>query len=175
MSEVKLRPNDRIQIGPSALFLYKNVGKDHEASRPDTEEDPITFDFASEEVRIVDEGQNEEEIAAAKKQAAETQQAIDDINKRAKEEAEKAKEEANKLDQEADLLELGTDEDKEKAATIKAMALQKRRQIDQDTAKKVQVMMADELRKRQLQEEYLKIKEELGHLLPQINEANLAA
>lgn len=35
--------------------------------------------------------------------------------------------------------------------------------------------MADELRKRQMQEEYLKIKEELGHLLPQINEANLAA
>lgn len=50
MEEVKLRPNDRICIGPAALFIYKNKQKESEASMPDTEEDPITFDFASEEV-----------------------------------------------------------------------------------------------------------------------------
>lgn len=89
---------------------------------PDTEDDPITFDFAAEEVRQIDEGQNEEEIEAAKKQAAETQQAIENINRLAKEEADRAKEETNKLEQEANLLENGTDADKEKAANIKAMA-----------------------------------------------------
>lgn len=45
-SEVKLRPNDRITIGPSAMFLYKNVEHDDEASMPDPVDDPISFDFA---------------------------------------------------------------------------------------------------------------------------------
>lgn len=50
MEAVKLRPNDRIAIGPSALFLYKNVSKEAEASLPDTAANPITFDFADNEV-----------------------------------------------------------------------------------------------------------------------------
>ena len=50
MDNFRLKPNDRIAIGPTALFLYKNKKFEHEASMPDTEEDPISFDFASEEV-----------------------------------------------------------------------------------------------------------------------------
>lgn len=52
MSEVKLAPNDRIQLGPNSLFLYKNRKFEHEASIPDTEEDPITFESAQEEARL---------------------------------------------------------------------------------------------------------------------------
>ena len=45
-----LKPNDRICIGPSAIFLFKNKQKEEEASMPDADNDPITFDFAAEEV-----------------------------------------------------------------------------------------------------------------------------
>jgi hypothetical protein len=44
MNEVRLKPNDRICIGPSSMFIYKNKSKEHEASKPDTAEDPITYD-----------------------------------------------------------------------------------------------------------------------------------
>ena len=45
-----LRPNDRIAIGPSAIFLFKNKQNEADASMPDNEDDPITFDYAAEEV-----------------------------------------------------------------------------------------------------------------------------
>lgn len=47
---ILLKPNDRICIGPSAVFLYKNKANEAEASMPDPEDDPISFDFANEEV-----------------------------------------------------------------------------------------------------------------------------
>lgn len=50
MEGVILKPNDRICIGPSAIFLFKNKQKEEEASMPDPDDDPISFDFASEEV-----------------------------------------------------------------------------------------------------------------------------
>lgn len=43
-------PNDRVCIGPSAMFLFKNKQNEENASKPDTDEDPISYDFASEEV-----------------------------------------------------------------------------------------------------------------------------
>lgn len=46
----QLRPNDRICIGPSAFFIFKNRDKESEASMPDPEDNPITFDDAAEEV-----------------------------------------------------------------------------------------------------------------------------
>jgi len=45
-----LRPNDRISIGPAALFIYKNKQMESEASMADTSDDPITHEFASEEI-----------------------------------------------------------------------------------------------------------------------------
>ena len=45
-----LKPNDRIFIGPSAAFLLKYSSKEEQASIPDTNDNPITFDYASEEV-----------------------------------------------------------------------------------------------------------------------------
>lgn len=50
MEGVILKPNDRICIGPSAVFLFKNKSKEEEASMPDPDDDPISFDFANEEV-----------------------------------------------------------------------------------------------------------------------------
>jgi len=50
MNPVVLRANDRIAIGPSALFLYKCKAMEASASMPDTPENPITFDFADEEL-----------------------------------------------------------------------------------------------------------------------------
>jgi len=50
MEGVILKPNDRICIGPSAVFLFKNKEKEDDSSMPDPDDDPISFDFASEEV-----------------------------------------------------------------------------------------------------------------------------
>lgn len=87
MDQVKLRPNDRIQVGPSALFLFKNKEHEDEASMPDTEADPITFDFADNEVIEAEEAECGKELEAQKeslKKEAEAseQQALTDLNKK---------------------------------------------------------------------------------------------
>jgi hypothetical protein len=50
MEGVVLKPNDRICLGPSAMFLFKNKDKEAEASMEDPADDPISYDFACEEV-----------------------------------------------------------------------------------------------------------------------------
>ena len=49
-----LSPNDRICIGPSAIFLFKNKQKETADTKPDTDEYPISFDEASDEVYDVE-------------------------------------------------------------------------------------------------------------------------
>ena len=61
MDCVILKPNDRICLGPSAFFLFKNKADEENASMPDTDEDPITFDDASEEIVKYDTKIEEEE------------------------------------------------------------------------------------------------------------------
>lgn len=57
---VILMPNDRICIGPSAIFLFKNKAKEDDTTIPDPDDDPISFDFASEEViNFQDAGERE--------------------------------------------------------------------------------------------------------------------
>ena len=65
---VVLKPNDRICIGPSAIFIFKHRDRDSEASMPDTDEDPISFDFASEEVINVENAEQLEQEEIYKKQ-----------------------------------------------------------------------------------------------------------
>lgn len=55
-----LKPNDRICIGPSAIFLFKNKQKEADASMPDPDDDPISFDFAAEEVDNADNAEDKE-------------------------------------------------------------------------------------------------------------------
>jgi hypothetical protein len=50
MEGVQLKPNDRICIGPSSLFLFKDKQNEAQASMADTDENPITYDFACEEM-----------------------------------------------------------------------------------------------------------------------------
>ena len=45
-----LRSNDRICIGPMTIFLYINKLTEHDASMLDFSDNPITYDFASEEI-----------------------------------------------------------------------------------------------------------------------------
>ena len=54
MSGIRLRPNDRICLGPSSMFLFKHMAKAGDASRPDPEDDPITYDVALDEVNAED-------------------------------------------------------------------------------------------------------------------------
>ena len=54
MQSYVLQPNDRICIGPSAMFLFKNKAQEANASMPDTDDDPISYDFAAEEVSAIE-------------------------------------------------------------------------------------------------------------------------
>lgn len=57
MDPVTILPNDRIIIGGSSYFLYKNRAYEKMAKIPDTDENPITFDFADDEMLGNDEDQ----------------------------------------------------------------------------------------------------------------------
>lgn len=46
---VTLKPNDRIVFGMATPFLFKQTAKDAEASRVDTPDAPITYEFAMKE------------------------------------------------------------------------------------------------------------------------------
>jgi hypothetical protein len=50
MKGVRLKPNDRICLGSSSYFLFKNKQHEKEASMPDSETDPITVEMAADEV-----------------------------------------------------------------------------------------------------------------------------
>lgn len=63
---VLLKANDRICIGPSAIFLFINRLQEQEASMPDTLDNPITFDFASEEILNNEDKDREEKKAQQK-------------------------------------------------------------------------------------------------------------
>lgn len=70
MEGTLLKPNDRICLGPSAMFLFKNEDKKDEASMPDNPDDPISYDFACEEVAKIE---NAEEIEAQMQQKIQMQ------------------------------------------------------------------------------------------------------
>jgi hypothetical protein len=72
MDPYTLKPNDRICIGPSAIFLFKNRNKEDDSCTKDTAEEPITFDFASDEVYV---SENSEEEAKKAKAAEEMESA----------------------------------------------------------------------------------------------------
>jgi len=61
---VTLVPNDRICIGPSAVFLYKNIPRESEASMPDDPSDPISYDTAAEEIYNAEEDENKNSESA---------------------------------------------------------------------------------------------------------------
>jgi hypothetical protein len=68
MDGVTLKPNDRICIGPSAIFLFKNDEKFDEATcMKDDPDDPISFDFASDEVYEQERAAEKEATDAHKK------------------------------------------------------------------------------------------------------------
>mgnify|MGYP006119798189 CR=1 FL=1 len=67
MDPKQLEANDRICIGPSAIFLFKNRSKENADTKPDTDEDPILFDDACDEVY---EAENADEKALAEETKA---------------------------------------------------------------------------------------------------------
>ena len=77
-----LQANDRICIGPSAIFLFKNKSKENESTREDTEENPILFDDACEEVYEAENAEEkriqEETKAKLKADADATMKALND-------------------------------------------------------------------------------------------------
>ena len=54
MDGMILKVHDRICFGLSSIFLYKNKSKEDEAGMPDTDENPINYDQAVEEVSQIE-------------------------------------------------------------------------------------------------------------------------
>lgn len=50
MNGLVLRPNDRICFGPNTIFLFKHKAREQSASMRDVADEPILFDFASDEI-----------------------------------------------------------------------------------------------------------------------------
>lgn len=142
MEQVKLRPNDRVAIGPSAIFIYKNKAHDDEASRPDTDADPITFDLADNEIIEAEEAEGENDLAKSneelkKEQEASAKAAIDDLNKHMEEEEDAQKEEIAELEKEAGTKENGTEEEKQSAEQIKATIAKRKSELEDHIKQKI--------------------------------------
>lgn len=89
MDPVKLKPNDRICIGPSAIYLFKNNAKLDDSCHQDAADDPITFDFASDEVYVAENAEADaEKAAAAAEMEAAHKKAMEEMEAKFKAEAE---------------------------------------------------------------------------------------
>ena len=174
MDGVELKPNDRICIGPSAIFLFKNKQNEANASMPDSEEDPISFDFASDEVNNIENAaEREEQEEFKKQQEEEAKRAIAEMQDKLK--AELAEEHARFKAYEEELLKMQQDGDSAKAAELEEqLAIEKARaaKAEQD---KMKAILGEGMRQKQQQAEYNLIEKQLAKLLPMVNEANLAS
>mmetsp|Transcript_1275 Transcript_1275/g.1527 ORF Transcript_1275/g.1527 Transcript_1275/m.1527 type:complete len:579 (+) Transcript_1275:943-2679(+) len=163
---VTLKPNDRVCIGPSAVFLFKHKDKESEASMPDPEDDPISFDFASEEVINVE---NADQIAAEedykRKEQEDSKNALKALEEKLEAETRKKKEEIEKMKEGME----GADAAKKEELVVLEASLVKQNE------EKIAKLLAENIRKKNLEAEYNRISKQLNQLLPQVNEANLAA
>ena len=169
MEGVVLKPNDRICIGPSAFFLFKNKDKEAEASMPDTDEDPISFDSAADEVANADEEKKKE--SEQMKKAQEEAAAASMAEMEAKFASEKAQADADMKAKQAEAEAAAGDE---KAKLEAELNKQKEAQQAQEVNRAKQ-MLAEGIRQKALQAEYQRVEKSLNELLPLVNEANLAA
>ena len=117
MDGVELKPNDRICIGPSAIFLFKNKQNEANASMPDNDDDPISFDFANDEVNNIENAtEKEEQEEFKRKQDEEAKNAIAAMEAKLK--AELAEEKARLKAREEELLKLQENGDSAKAQEL---------------------------------------------------------
>lgn len=175
MEPFKLRPNDRICIGPSALFLFKNVAHENEASMPDTPEDPITFDFADEEVNDQDADQQAQITALAAQQVVAKESAVKEFEESLNKEEAAKKNELQQIQQEIEQKKNGTEEEKKAAESLEKTMQDKQQELLAFNATKIKKLMAEKLKQSNSKFWEEKTKTELKKLVPFIKEANKAA
>ena len=91
MEGVIMKPNDRICIGPAAIFLFKNRDKEDGSEKPDTADNPITYDDAAEEVYAEENAaQKEAQDAYKAQQEEEHKKAMAEMEAKLEEERNKA-------------------------------------------------------------------------------------
>ena len=171
---VTLRPNDRICIGPSAIFLFKHKAKEQDASMPDPEDDPISFDWAENEVSQVENKQEQQEKEAQRKaQQEENEHAL----KTLQDELAKARDKAQGdiKQREEDLQALIASGDTDAVEALKKQIEAMKVKFSQDEAERQKQMEAETRRRKAMELEYSRVEKQLNHLLPLVNEANLAS
>lgn len=174
MDGVELKPNDRICIGPSAIFLFKNKQKEADASIPDPDDDPISFDFASDEVANA-------ENAAEREEQEKMKQIQEELNKKLlKEMEEKAQKDAESyMDElkarEAELEAVRAEGNDERIKELERQVEELKARASSFEEEKIKKLMAESVKQKAMAAEYNRIEKELNHLLPLVNEANLAS
>ena len=58
MEKVKINANDRIIFGTSVVFLFKNEDSVQPNTMPDTLENPITYEFAINEINSLENAES---------------------------------------------------------------------------------------------------------------------
>ena len=66
---IDLKPNDRIVFGTGTVFLYRCQQRDSEVELTDTAENPITYEYAMNEKRSIEDAAEEERRAQEKAEA----------------------------------------------------------------------------------------------------------
>ena len=95
-SPVELKPNDRVIFGTGTVLLYRVQNRDSEVQLTDTAENPITYEFAMNERRKI-EDKEEEARKAEEKERIEAENAAKMDALRAEMEKEKAASEAIRM------------------------------------------------------------------------------
>lgn len=90
---VQLQPNDRIIFGTGSVFLFRHQDLDHKVQITDTQENPITYEFAMKEKQDL-ENQAEAARKEDEKRKMEEETAAKMAALHEKMEAEKAQQEA---------------------------------------------------------------------------------
>ena len=79
------------------------------------------------------------------------------------------------MNADAERLKGGSAEDQEQAAALALEAEEQKKKILAEEKDKINRLLAEQIRQKNLQAEYMRVEKELNHLLPMVNEANLAA
>ena len=145
MDGLVLKANDRICIGPSAIFLFKNDSKLDDSCMKDPADDPISFEFASDEVYEKEQGKEKEAANAhkAEQEAANAAEMAEMKKKLEEEQAAKMAELKLKEDEVANLhaqAEAGNAEALKKEAELRA-SIEAERKANEDAGVQQQKRM----------------------------------
>ena len=168
-----IKPNDRVAIGPNVVFLFKHTEYEREASMKDTKDEPITLDYALEEIENAQDNEGEQQAKVQRDnivrlQKEHEQQMMADLNKEFEEREKAAKAEIENIN--SKIKEISEEDEQKKE--LQKQKEQKEQEMREAVGEKIKRVVAENIRQHNLNFLNKKTEEELIKLLPKIKEAN---